>query len=192
MPDFEQLIAGIASALEGRQLPYLLIGGQAVLLHGEPRLTQDIDITLGVGPDQLAEVLTVCESLALKPLPEDLAGFVSRTFVLPALDESSGIRVDFIFSTTPYEQQAISRAEQVEMGGTSVAFAAAEDLILHKLFAGRPRDLEDVRGVVRRKGHDLDWDYLAEWAKAFSVVPERESLPELVRELQRAAGRDDD
>jgi len=27
----------------------MVIGGQAVLLYGEPRLTRDIDITLGIG-----------------------------------------------------------------------------------------------------------------------------------------------
>jgi len=49
-PDFERLIAGVARALGTRGVPYMLIGGQAVLLHGEPRLTQDIDVTPGVAP----------------------------------------------------------------------------------------------------------------------------------------------
>ena len=35
-----------------------------------------------------------------------------------------------------------------------------EDLILHKLFAGRPRDLEDVSGIVLRQRGKLDWDYV--------------------------------
>ena len=48
VPDFEALIARIAQALQDRSIPFMLIGGQAVLLHAEPRLTQVIDITLGV------------------------------------------------------------------------------------------------------------------------------------------------
>ena len=60
--------------------------------------------------------------------------------------------MDFIFSTTPYERQAIARAEPVVLAGVPVPFATAEDLLIHKLFAGRPRDLEDAAGVVRRKG----------------------------------------
>jgi hypothetical protein len=31
----------------------MVIGGQAVLLYGEPRLTKDIDIALGIGIDGL-------------------------------------------------------------------------------------------------------------------------------------------
>ncbi len=55
--------------------------------------------------------------------------------MLPAHHEASGIRVDFVFSATPYEQEAISRATVVYLAGASVPFTSAEDLIIHKLFA---------------------------------------------------------
>jgi hypothetical protein len=70
----------------------MLIGGQAVLLHGEPRLTQDIDLTLGVSPEALPTVLAACEKVGLEPLPDDVVAFVNDTFVLPATAEH-GIRV---------------------------------------------------------------------------------------------------
>jgi hypothetical protein len=180
-PEFERLLARIADALDRHDLLFMVIGGQAVLLHGEPRLTQDIDITLGMAPDRVAEVLTICETVDCAPLPEDPSAFARRTFVLPVADRASGIRVDFIFSTTPYEQEAIERAQMVSIEGTLVPFATPEDLILHKLFAGRPRDLEDVRGVIARKGSTIDWGYVERWAVEFSVVEGRGNLPEIVR-----------
>jgi hypothetical protein len=182
--DFGELIARLARNLVARELPFMLIGGQAVLLHGEPRLTQDIDITLGVTPQRLDDAVAACEAAGLTPLPTDIAAFVRDTFVLPATDAQTGIRVDLIFSTTPYEAQAIGRAVLVEVGGSQVPFATAEDLILHKLFAGRPRDLEDAAGVSRRKGRTLDWPYLRRWALEFSSIPGREQLPEQVRALE--------
>lgn len=166
----------------------MIIGGQAVLLHGEPRLTQDVDITLGVGPAHLADVLAVCEELDLEPLPADPQDFVHSTFVLPAADRETDIRVDLIFSNTTYEAEAIARAQPVEVGGATVPFATAEDLIIHKLFAGRPRDIEDAGGVVRRKGLELDWDYLRRWVAEFALVPGRESLPDLLEELRQELG----
>ncbi len=78
------------------------------------------------------------------------------TCVLPAHDVDTGIRVDFIFSTTPYERQAIERAVIVELGGEPVPFASVEDLVIHKLFAGRARDLEDVATVIRRQRAEVD------------------------------------
>jgi hypothetical protein len=176
-PDFADLIARLAVALEAKRIPFMLIGGQAVLLHGEPRLTQDVDVTIGVGPDQIRDLLDVCAALRLQPLPEDPGAFARETFVLPAADPETGLRLDLIFSTTPYETQAIARAVLVDVGSREVPFATAEDLILHKLFAGRPRDLEDAAGVVRRKGAEVDWEYLARWAREFAVIPGREDLP---------------
>lgn len=189
-PDFASLLARLTRALRGQRLPFMLIGGQAVLLHGEPRLTQDIDVTLGAGPDRLAEALAACRAAGLTPLPNDLETFVRETFVLPAADTGTGIRIDLIFSTTPYEAQAILRAERVRIGGEDVPIASAEDLVLHKLFAGRPRDLEDVRGVVRRKGNRLDWSYMERWAGEFASIPGREGLPETLAELKERSGRD--
>lgn len=67
---------------------------------------------------------------------------------------------------------------------SKVPFASAEDLILHKLFAGRPRDLEDAAGVVRRQALTLDWDYLTRWAAQFAVIPGGDTLPACIAELQ--------
>jgi hypothetical protein len=187
-PEFDRLIGDVADELRARQLPFMLIGGQAVLVHGEPRLTNDIDITLGVGPSRSPAILDLCQALSLEPLPDEPRAFAERTFVLPVADPVTRIRIDFVFSTTPYEEQAIARAVPIYVGGTWAPFATAEDLILHKLFAGRPRDLEDAKGVVARKGAMLDWKYLERWAQEFSAVEGRENLPELVRYL-RSGGR---
>ena len=163
---FDETLVRIAGALESTGMPYMIIGGQAVLLHGEPRLTRDIDITLGVNIDRLEILLGVTRRLSLKPLPEDVSAFVQKTMVLPAIEEDTGIRVDFIFSFTPYESQAIQRAKKVRILDRDVRFATAEDLIIHKIFAGRPRDIEDARNIVL-KNPDLDIRHIEEWLKAF-------------------------
>jgi predicted nucleotidyltransferase len=187
-PEFGPLLARVARTLRAHRIPFMIIGGQAVLVHGEPRLTADVDVTLGVAPARLATVLEACRAIDLEPLPADVEDFVRDTFVLPAGDPESGIRVDLIFSTTPFESQAIERAVPIDVSGEAVPFATAEDLILHKLFAGRPRDIEDAEGVVRRKGDEVDWTYLMEWAREFAATPGREAMPSQVRRLRDLAG----
>jgi hypothetical protein len=181
----EHLIAGLSRELASRSIGFMLIGGQAVLAHGAPRLTEDIDLTLAATPDRTADVLAACAALSLTPLPADVDRFVAETFVLPARHALTGFRVDFIFSSTEYERIAIGHAVCIEVAGEQVPFASAEDLIIHKLFAARPRDLEDVAGVVRRKGGTIDWDYLSHWAAEFAAVPGREAMPEMVETLRR-------
>ena len=136
------------------------------MLYGEPRLTRDIDITLGVNIDSLDQILSAAQELSLKPLPEDINSFVRQTMVLPTLDETTGIRVDFIFSYTPYEIGAIKRSQKVKIMDEEVNFTVPEDLIIHKIFAGRPRDLEDVRTVLL-KNPDIDFSYIRKWLREF-------------------------
>jgi hypothetical protein len=170
---FQELLAGLARELDSRKLPYMVIGGQAVLLYGEPRLTRDIDITLGVGKEKLDTILQVASALKLGIVPQDPGEFVDRTMVLPIQDMPSGIRVDFIFSFTPYERQAIDRARKIELNGATVNFAAPEDLIIHKIFAGRPQDQSDVRSVLL-KNPELDLVYIRRWLKEFDAAfPEK-------------------
>ena len=172
---FEKILSQIGVSLSKHNLPYMVVGGQAVLLYGEPRLTRDIDITLGVNVDRLGEVLAVVQELNLKSLPKEIDSFVRETMVLPALDEHTGIRVDFIFSYTPYETGAINRAKKVKIMGKEVNIASLEDLIIHKIFAGRPRDIEDVRTVLL-KNPDVDLQYIRGWLKEFDTSSEEKDF----------------
>jgi hypothetical protein len=144
----------------------MVIGGQAVLLYGEPRLTRDIDITVGIGVDGLDRVARILPAVPLKVLVKDAREFVTRTMVLPAVEEKSGIRVDFIFSFSPYERQAIERAVDVKLGRTIVKFGSLEDIVIHKIIAGRPRDVEDVKSILL-KNSGYDSGYIEKWLKDF-------------------------
>lgn len=168
---FEEILSRIGACLGRHGLPYMIIGGQAVLLYGEPRLTRDIDITLGVGTDRINELLAIVQELSLKPLPKDIEAFVRQTMVLPALDEAIGIRVDFIFSFTPYETEAIKRAKKIIIMDQVVSFASPEDVMIHKIFAGRPRDIEDVRAIML-KNPEIDAQYIRSWLKEFDTSSE--------------------
>jgi predicted nucleotidyltransferase len=146
---FEDLLERLASALDRAGIRYMIIGGQAVLVHGEPRLTRDVDVTLAVDTDRLSDVVDAMTGIGLRPLV-DPESFTRKTMVLPCADLGSEIRVDLIFSYSPYERQAVERAQSIRIGGSDVRFASVEDLVIHKVLAGRPRDIEDVVGVMRR------------------------------------------
>ncbi|HUF11426.1 MAG TPA: nucleotidyl transferase AbiEii/AbiGii toxin family protein [Rhodothermales bacterium] len=184
--DVAGLISRITRELRSRRLTFMIIGGQAVLLHGRPRATEDIDIVVGTDPSGLTNLLEACAVLDLVVLADDVESFVQRSFVLPVADESTGIRVDFIFSSTRFEKEAIERVELVELEGESVPFASVEDLIILKLIAGRAVDLQDAAAVVRRKGEEIDWPYVSDWVNRFAQIEGHEHLTERLRELRRA------
>lgn len=166
---FAPLLTRLAAALDEAGIPYMVIGGQAVLVHGEPRLTRDIDITVGMGTEGLDRLLATVGQAGLRPLPDDPAAFARDTMVLPAVDPDSGVRVDLILSFTSYELEAIERARPAPAGLGSVRFASPEDLVVHKMIAGRPRDLEDVRSILLRNP-TLDRESVRRWLRDFETA----------------------
>ena len=169
---FELLLARVATALDEANIDYMVIGGQAVLLYGQPRHTQDIDITIGIEPSKLLLIMDLVGKLRFKILTQNPNEFVRKTMVLPVADNDTGTRIDFIFSTSEYEKIAIQRAVLVDVDKAKVKYASVEDLIIHKIIAGRPRDLEDIKSVLlKNPGYDRIYieSWLAKFEKALNI-----------------------
>jgi hypothetical protein len=67
----------------------------------------------------------------------------------------------------------LARRVREQFDDVPIWVVSAEDLVLLKLLAGRPRDLADVGDVMFTQG-DLDRDYLHRWAGELGVLPELE------------------
>ncbi len=118
--ELKELIKNVGRELEKRGIDYMIIGGQAVLLYGEPRLTRDIDITLGINIDRYQEIKEIIEKLNLKILPDNPLDFLKKTMVLPVINEKTGIRLDFIFSFSEYKGQALKRVKKIKIDDTEI------------------------------------------------------------------------
>ncbi len=59
--------------------------------------------------------------------------------------------------------------------GQPVSLVTAEDLILFKLIASRPRDLIEVQDVLFTQG-DLDEAYMLRWAQELGVAEKLEEV----------------
>jgi predicted nucleotidyltransferase len=179
----EKLIRKIAEQLDKENIPYMIIGGQAVLIYGRPRLTRDIDITLGIDTDKFLLVEKVCNQLKLELLVEKPEDFAGKTKVLPAEEPESKVRVDFIFSFTQYETQAIKNAKQVQVDDYPVNFASPEDVIIHKMVAGRAVDEEDVKSILAKKRKTIDLEYIRKWLSEFAEIQEYSGISEKFNRL---------
>lgn len=172
----QKVIKNIARHLDKNGIPYMIIGGQAVLLYGTPRLTRDVDITLGIDVDELFLIEAICKKLKLKILVDNPRDFANETKVLPAEETKLKIRVDFIFSFTFYETQAIKRSKKVWLAGYPVRFASREDVIVHKMFGGRAIDEEDVKGILIKHRNRIDFAYIKKWLSEFGKLSEQRGI----------------
>ena len=161
------LLEDIAETFERKNIPYMIIGDQAVLLYGEPRLTKDIDITIGLDIDELPRIKDAIKKIGLTLLVQNEEKFVQETMVLPTIHKLSGFRVDLIFSFSPYKQSALKRVNKVKINSVNICYASLEDVLIHKIISGRQRDLENIKSILL-KNHHIDILYIKEWLNDFS------------------------
>ncbi len=144
-----------------REWGFCFIGGVAVLRWGEPRLTRDADLTLLTGFGTEAPYVEALLK-AFDARLDDAAAFALRNRVL-LLRASNGTPIDVALGALSFEERAVARASEYAIGeGNALATCSAEDLVVHKVFAGRDRDWLDVEGVVARQGAALDWKVVNE------------------------------
>jgi len=158
MNSLEESLLRIARILKANKIPYMVIGGVANLFWGVPRATLDIDITIQVPEDSQTVLITKMKRNYKLRISNPIS-FVQRTNVLP-LEDKSGVRVDLIFAKLPYEIKAIRRSKRMRIHGESVQICSPEDLVVHKIISDRPKDREDVRGIISSVGKKLNRRYL--------------------------------
>jgi hypothetical protein len=160
------LLADFQQACAELKVGWYLFGAQAALLYGSPRLTADADITVQLGQLAPPAFAATLERHGFELRVADEA-FVRTTRVLPIVHRSSNFPADVVLGGPGLEEAFLERAATHVVHGLEIPVAAAEDLVVMKVLAGRRKDEEDVvamlsaqRGkldlaLVRRNLHDL-------------------------------------
>ena len=148
------------SSLDGfcsdRGWRYCFIGGIALQRWGEQRMTRDADMTLLVGWGN--EEPFVDELLKhFAPRVENARAHALRHRVL-LLKHPNGTPLDVGLGGLPFEERAVERGTYFKLTPEfGYVTCSAEDLVVHKVFAGRPQDWVDVRSVLVRQADELDF-----------------------------------
>ncbi len=142
----EAALQAIGRAMKRLKARWFLFGAQAVLLHGAPRTTQDIDVTV-LTEAPIAKLVEVLEAEDIIPLIADSA-FIEQTRVLPCEHLPSGWKVDVVLGGPGLEELIAKQAKIRKLGSVSVPLLRIEHLIVLKVLAGRPQDLADVAALL--------------------------------------------
>jgi predicted nucleotidyltransferase len=138
-----------------RSWRFCIIGGVAVQRWGEPRGTQDVDLTIvtgfGTEDSYIDELLR-----AFEPRRPDARTFALAHRVL-LLRSTNRTSIDLSLGALPFEERAVTRASDFPVAPDQVVrTCSAEDLVVLKVFAGREQDWVDVVRIVQRQGARLD------------------------------------
>ncbi|MBP7049709.1 MAG: nucleotidyl transferase AbiEii/AbiGii toxin family protein [Phycisphaerae bacterium] len=178
--------AELETFLVERGWRYCFIGGIALQRWGQPRLTNDVDLTILAGFGNEAAYVDVLLERYHARIPEGREFALTHRVLL--LQSHDGIPIDVALGGIPFEEQVVLRATRHEfLPGLSLLICSAEDLIVLKAFANRPRDWGDVETIITRQRGHLDWSYVFEQLEPLCQVKE---APEIVDRLHRLAGTD--
>lgn len=182
----ETAVAALAAALRSTGAPFMLIGGVAVILRGVARVTTDVDATVraeGLDLDALAHALARHGIVARIP---DLLEFARVNQVLLLRHEPTRTPIEISLAWLPFEQEALQRAEIVELAEGGVPVAHVEDLIIYKAVAWRDRDRADVERLLIRHGDRVDLTHIRRVVGEFA---EALDAPERVEQLEAMIAR---
>jgi len=156
------------------------------MVWGRPRLTADIDVTVRQQPEDPERLVRTLEAGGFSLRVGGADDFIRRTRVFPFLHIASGMPLDIVLAGPGLEDLFLSRARPVKMGGIVVPVISPEDLIATKILAGRPKDMEDVRGILRERLPDLDVALIRSTLAALEdALAQSDLLPSFERELAR-------
>jgi hypothetical protein len=144
--DFRDML----SALNDAGSEWLLIGGYAVIAHGYPRLTKDIDLWVRPSRENAARVLRALVAFGAPShgiTVDDLSrpGTVLQIGVPPS-------RIDLVTEAEAltFDGAWANRVTR-EIDGVRVNILALDDLLANERAVGRPSDLADVESLELRR-----------------------------------------
>ena len=144
----EQALADLASALKATRIPWMVIGGIATIARGVRRMTTDIDAAVRGDRVDVGTLLRALATKQIKARIDNAEQFARESLVLLLRHEPTGVDFDLSLAWTDFEWDAIEHASMAAFGAIRAPMARPEDLIVFKVIAGRPRDLEDVVALL--------------------------------------------
>ncbi len=183
MTELYQTAFEIQRFCESQAWQFCFIGGVAVQRWGEPRLTTDVDLTLitGFGREQ-AFVETWLRHYRFRP-PGSLALALQHRVLL--LANARGTAVDVALGAIDFEQRSVQRSSLWATPAGAIRTCSAEDLLVHKCFAGRERDWADVDGILARQKGKLDFNLVRRELKPLLDLQEQPAkLDRLQQKIQ--------
>lgn len=187
----ERQLKALTGLFKATKTPYAIIGGMAVVLYGEPRLTMDIDVNVILAHADLDFFLNAAKEFGFLPECPRPKSFAKKTGVIPMKfmrTKPPGF-CDVIIAENPIEYSALKRSRMRKIGVLKAKFITAEDLLIHKIASDRPRDLQDAQGILARQRGKLDSFYILSWLKKIDKANKGASLVALFKSLMHSNHR---
>ncbi|MDH5640617.1 MAG: hypothetical protein OEY28_04940 [Nitrospira sp.] len=168
---FEEAFEDLFRTLNQLPFPYCLMGALDLGAWGTPRATHDLDAMIAIGRTDRPQLL---ESLRVFRFTEDTLWADHNPMIkeFHVRLQRGAIPVDLMLPKDNHDQTCLARRRQYELDNLSLWIISPEDLVIHKLKAGRAQDFIDVLSVLQRQATSLNRDDITDWAKRLGIWEE--------------------
>jgi hypothetical protein len=187
-PDFLDALRALRDGLAALGRPWMVIGGVAVIASGVPRYTADIDATLSAPGEALEGIVAALGQRGIVPRIADAAGFARAHHVLLLRHDASGVPLDVTLTALPFEEEALRESRECDYAGVLLRLPRVEDLVVYKLVASRPQDVEDAARLLALHGDTLDVARVTRIVEEFAAALDDQERPATLARLLRQAG----
>ena len=187
-PEFLDALRALRDGLQALGVPWMIIGGVAVIAHGVPRYTADVDATVSASDEPLERIFDVFARQHVVARIDGALAFARERQVLLLRHEPSGVDLDVSLAWLPFEIEALRRSETRDYGGVPIRIPRPDDLVIYKLVAARPRDLEDVERLLLLHGPSLDLQHITVTVREFADALEDPGRIDALERLMKKAG----
>lgn len=185
-PDALALLADLSDVL-ARWGRWYLFGAQAVVIHGAPRLSADVDVTVRLDPDEPERFAREMADAGFA-LRVDDPDFVRRTRVMPFVHGRTGMPLDVVLAGSGLEDEFLERAHHVVVGAIRVPVIDPEDLVIAKILAGRSKDVDDAATLWRLHAATLSADRIRRVLSMIEEAIGQSDLIPLFESVRRSGG----
>jgi hypothetical protein len=166
---------GVIDILEAMGIEYLIWGGVATVMYGEPRFTQDMDVVIRLSRDRVDTLARLFEEDGYYVSAEAVRDALEHHFYFNVIHLETNIRIDFcVAGRDPVLNWAFEHRQMKQFDEfRQAAYMPPESVILTKLQAfresGSTRHLDDVESILRVSGAELDIGYISREAARTGV-----------------------
>jgi hypothetical protein len=149
-------------------IAYMLTGSFASAYHGALRSTQDIDLVIEANPDRLLAIVQNLPTDQFYVEADTALEALKRESMFNLIDLTAGWKIGLIIrKSRSFSRQEFRRRQLVNLQGTRIFIASAEDIVIAKLewskMAQSRRQIEDVSAILRVRWQALDRGYVKRW-----------------------------
>ncbi|MHA2020264.1 MAG: DUF6036 family nucleotidyltransferase [Candidatus Thorarchaeota archaeon] len=160
MEEFPEILQKLCTYLNDNEIEYVIVGGVAVMYHGVPRTTVDIDIILQLEQEQISSFTDFLNSKGFSASIVDIQTALNEKSHSTSFFKDSLLRLDIQGVNSDFDRMTLDRAILVDLFGTSIRIGSAEDTLVNKILFQGEQDLRDALGILKRNPEKLDFDYI--------------------------------